>query len=150
MESAPRKRRLIGEINVVPLIDVMLVLLVIFMATAPLLTQGVKVDLPKAAAEPLPVRSQKDQPPLILSIDRDGNRFLNVGRDPDAVLDDTALAAGVRAALAADADRDVLIRADERVAYGRVIGAMVLLQQAGASKLGFLTDPPPGGVPRRP
>ena len=72
MDAAPRKRRLIGEINVVPMIDVMLVLLVIFMATAPLLTQGVKVELPKAGAEPLPVRTQKDQPPVILSIDTRG------------------------------------------------------------------------------
>ena len=143
MEGEPRKRRLIGEINVVPLIDVMLVLLVIFMATAPLLTQGVKVDLPKAGAEPLPVRSQKDQPPLILTVDRLGNRYLNIGSDAEQALDDAQLLELVRSALAADPDRDVLLRADTSVDYGRVVAAMVMLQQAGARKLGFLTDPLP-------
>jgi len=150
MESAPRKRRLIGEINVVPLIDVMLVLLIIFMATAPLLTQGVKVELPKAGAEPLPVRSQKDQPPLILSIDGEGQRFLNIGNSADAALTDAQLLQAVRGALVADPDRDVLIRADTHVAYGRVIAAMVILQSAGASKLGFLTDPLPQEPDRKP
>jgi biopolymer transport protein TolR len=142
MEGAPRKRRLIGEINVVPLIDVMLVLLVIFMATAPLLTQGVKVELPRASADPLPP-SNRPEPPVVLSIDRQGQRFLNVGSDAERPLADADLQAAVRAALASDPQRDVLIRADTQVDYGRVIGAMVLLQQAGAARLGFLTDPPP-------
>jgi biopolymer transport protein TolR len=149
MEAGPRRRRLIGEINVVPLIDVMLVLLVIFMATAPLLTQGVKVELPKAGAEPLPVRSQKDQPPVILSIDSEGRQFLNTSRS-DAPLNDEQLLKGVRDALAEDAARDVLIKADTHVPYGRVVGAMVILQSAGASKLGFLTDPLPQGKERAP
>ncbi len=141
MDAAPRKRRLIGEINVVPLIDVMLVLLVIFMATAPLLTQGVKVELPKASSQPFP-QSQKREPPVVLSIDRAGQRFLNVGGSPDQPLADGPLQQAVRAALAADADRDVLIRADTEVPYGKVVGAMVLLQGAGAARLGFVTDPP--------
>jgi biopolymer transport protein TolR len=145
MDAAPRKRRLIAEINVVPMIDVMLVLLVIFMATAPLLTQGVKVELPKAGAEPLPVRSQKDQPPVILSIDSDGRQFLNTSGE-DAALSDEQLLQAMRRALAADPERDVLIRADTRVPYGEVVGAMVVLQGAGASKLGFLTDPLPQGT----
>ncbi|MEO6078723.1 MAG: protein TolR [Steroidobacteraceae bacterium] len=146
MDSAPRKRRLMSEINVVPLIDVMLVLLIIFMATAPLLTQGVKVELPKAGAEPLPVRSQKDQPPVILSIDSDGRQFLNTGGKTDAALSDEQLLLAMRSALAADPSREVLVRADTRVPYGRVVGAMVVLQSAGASKLGFLTDPLPQGT----
>lgn len=141
MEAPSRKRRVIGEINVVPLIDVMLVLLVIFMATAPLLNQGVKVDLPKAGADPMPP-SIKREPPVVLSIDRSGNRFLNTGRDPEQALEDNELQQAMRSALTADPERDVLIRADTGVEYGRVIGAMVLLQQAGAVKLGFLTDPP--------
>jgi biopolymer transport protein TolR len=146
LEPAPRKRRLIGEINVVPMIDVMLVLLVIFMATAPLLTQGVKVDLPKAGAEPLPVRSQKDQPPVILSIDSEGRQYLNTGKKSDEALSDDELLKAVQGALASDPLREVLVRADTRVPYGRVVGAMVVLQTAGATKLGFLTDP----LPKRP
>jgi biopolymer transport protein TolR len=142
MDDAPRKRRLIGEINVVPLIDVMLVLLVIFMATAPLLTQGVKVDLPQAAAQPMP-QSTKNDPPLVLSINREGERFLNIGREAEQALSDEELQQSVRAALTTSPDRDVLIRADTAVPYGRVVGAMVLLQQAGAIKLGFITEPPP-------
>jgi len=142
MEAAPRKRRLIGEINVVPLIDVMLVLLVIFMATAPLLTQGVKVDLPQASTAPLP-QTPTPEPPVVLTIDRDGQRFLNVGSTAQRPLADAQLQQAVRAALAVDPRRDVLIRADTRVPYGSVIGAMVLLQAAGAARLGFVTEPPP-------
>jgi biopolymer transport protein TolR len=145
MDAAPRKRRLMSEINVVPFIDVMLVLLIIFMATAPLLTQGVKVNLPQAGAEPLPVRSQKDSP-VILSIDSDGRRFLNIGRSSDQALSDEELLAAISGAMAADPARDVLVRADTRVPYGRVVGAMVVLQSAGANKLGFLTDPLPQGT----
>jgi biopolymer transport protein TolR len=142
MDAAPRKRRLIGEINVVPLIDVMLVLLVIFMATAPLLTQGVKIELPQVASQPLP-QSQTREPPVVLTIDRQGQRFLNVSGAGQRALADEELQQAVRDALAKDASRDVLIRADTRVDYGRVIGAMVLLQGAGAARLGFITDPPP-------
>ena len=134
-----------SEINVVQMIDVMLVLLVIFMATAPLLTQGVKVELPKAGAEPLPVRTQKDQPPVILSIDDKGQLFLNTDNKPDLPLSDEDLLQAVQRALASDPLRDVLVRADTRVPYGRVVGAMVVLQTAGATKLGFLTDPVPKG-----
>ena len=141
MEDAPRKRRLIGEINVVPLIDVMLVLLVIFMATAPLLTQGVKVDLPQAASQPLP-QTQTREPPVVLTIDRDGQRFLNIGGNTQRPLADAEMQDVVRTAIQADPQRDVLIRADTRVPYGRVIGAMVLLQGAGAVRLGFVTEPP--------
>jgi biopolymer transport protein TolR len=139
MEEAPRKRRLMGEINVVPLIDVMLVLLVIFMATAPLLTQGVQVDLPRASATPMPP-SQRG-PPLILSIDREGRRYLNTSRDPELPLGTDELRAQVAAALAANPERDVLLQADRAVAYDHVMNAMVLLQGAGAARLGFLADP---------
>jgi biopolymer transport protein TolR len=141
MEAAPRKRRLMGEINVVPLIDVMLVLLVIFMATAPLLTQGVKVELPEASADSLP-QSQTREPPVVLTIDRDGQRFLNIGNELQRALDDDELQQIVTEAMGVDPQRDVLIRADTEVPYGRVITAMVLLQSSGAAKLGFVTDPP--------
>ena len=81
MTSAIRKRKLMGEINVVPYIDVMLVLLVIFMVTAPLLTQGVTVELPKAGAEP--IKNVPNHPPLVLSVDAEGNLYINVGDDED-------------------------------------------------------------------
>jgi biopolymer transport protein TolR len=150
MDSAPRKRRLIGEINVVPLIDVMLVLLVIFMATAPLLTQGIQVELPKATTEPLSVSNQKNQPPIVVSIDREARLYLNLGPQAAQPLDDAALGSAVAAALAQAPDRDVLIKGDAEVAYGRVVTAMVVLQQAGARKLGFLADPLPDRVGTRP
>jgi biopolymer transport protein TolR len=135
-----------GEINVVPYIDVMLVLLIIFMITAPLLTQGVKVDLPKAGAEPL--ESQTIQP-LVLSVDARGRLYLNVGGSPQVPLDEETVAARATAALRAKPDRQVLVKADSAVAYGRVVQAMVILQHAGAHKLGFITEPlPPPGVRR--
>src|SRR5512138_782509 len=91
-----RSRRLMAEINVVPYIDVMLVLLIIFMVTAPLLAQGIKVDLPKAAAEPLPPEATE---PLVLSIDSGGKLYLNVGGSPNAPLDEEIVGARVTAAL---------------------------------------------------
>jgi biopolymer transport protein TolR len=149
MDEAPRKRRLIGEINVVPMIDVMLVLLVIFMATAPLLTQGVQVELPRASAEPMPPSSQRS-PPLILSIDREGLRYLNTSRDTERPLEEAELREAVGAALETDPQRDVFLQADRRVEYGHVMSAMVLLQAAGAARLGFLADPPPREDRRQP
>lgn len=129
-----------GEINVVPYIDVMLVLLIIFMITAPLLTQGVKVDLPRAAAEPL--EAQRLQP-LVLSVDRAGRLYLNVGGNPQAVLDEGTVAARAAAVLRQEPETQVLVKADTAVAYGRVVQAMVVLQHAGARKIGFITEPPP-------
>jgi biopolymer transport protein TolR len=142
-----RGRRLIGEINVVPYIDVMLVLLIIFMVTAPLLTQGVHVDLPKAGATPLP--DQQHQP-LVVSIDRGGNLYVNVGEAKNRPVDEAVLASDVRTVLSRDPETPVLLKADQGVAYGRVIKAMVVLQQAGATRVGFLTDPlAPATAPRR-
>jgi biopolymer transport protein TolR len=140
MPKTSRGRRLMGEINVVPYIDVMLVLLIIFMITAPLLTQGIKVDLPKAGAEPL--EAQRLQP-LVLSIDREGRLYLNIGGNPQAPLDENTVAARATAALGRNPDRQVLVKADSAVTYGRVVQAMVILQRAGASKVGFVTAPLP-------
>jgi len=140
-----RKRRLMGEINVVPYIDVMLVLLIIFMITAPLLTQGIKVELPKAAAEPLDPREVKNQEPLVLSIDARGRLYLNVGSQPEQSIDSQTLLARATAALRRAPQRPVLVKGDQAANYGRVVEAMVLLQRAGASKVGFLTDPVPAG-----
>jgi len=140
MPQSTRKRRLMGEINVVPYIDVMLVLLIIFMITAPLLTQGVKVDLPKGAAEP--VEAQRI-PPLVLSVDRAGRLYLNVGPDPQRAIDDDTVAARATATLQRNPETQVLVKADSAVAYGRVVQAMVILQHAGARTVGFITEPLP-------
>jgi biopolymer transport protein TolR len=140
MAQTSRGRRLMGEINVVPYIDVMLVLLIIFMITAPLLTQGVKVELPHAGAEPLQAQQLK---PLVLSIDRQGRLYLNVGGDPRAALDRETVAARATAALRSNPSRAVLVKADEAIAYGRVVEAMVILQQAGAHQVGLVTEPLP-------
>ncbi len=140
MAQSSRKRRLMGEINVVPYIDVMLVLLIIFMITAPLLTQGVKVDLPKGAAEPLEAQRI---PPLVLSVDRAGRLYLNVGADPQRPLDEATVAARATATLQRSPQTQVLVKADSAVAYGRVVQAMVILQQAGARTVGFITEPLP-------
>ena len=139
--TGKRRRQLIGEINVVPYIDVMLVLLIIFMITAPLLTQGVQVELPDADAQPIDPELLRDREPLVLSVDRDGRYYLNIGDDEDAPINADEVARRAGAVLGRDAETPVLVKADERVPYGSVVRGMVLLQQAGAKKIGFLTDP---------
>jgi biopolymer transport protein TolR len=139
MSSPLQKRKLIGEINVVPYIDVMLVLLIIFMVTAPLLTQGVKVELPKAGAEP--IDDVPNHPPLVLSVDAEGNLFINVGDDEDEPASAKEIVARTAAVLRNRPDTPLLIKADKAVPYGNVVGAMVLLQQGGAENVGFVTDP---------
>ncbi|MBS0388751.1 MAG: protein TolR [Proteobacteria bacterium] len=143
------KRRLMGEINVVPYIDVMLVLLIIFMITAPLLTQGIKVELPKASSEPIDARAVNNLEPLVLSVDARGRLYLNVGATPQQPIDDATALVRATAALRRAPQRVVLVKGDAAVNYGRVVTAMVMLQQAGASKVGFLTEPlPPPAAPR--
>src|SRR6186713_1253455 len=142
MTPARRGKRLMAEINVVPYIDVMLVLLIIFMITAPLLTQGIKVDLPKAGAEPMP---SEDQKPLILSVDKAGRFYLNLGKDEETPIDEDAVVQRVSAVLRREPKTPVLVKADQTVPYGRVVQGMVLLQQAGAKKVGFITEPPETG-----
>jgi biopolymer transport protein TolR len=132
-----RGRRLMGEINVVPYIDVMLVLLVIFMVTAPMLSQGIKVDLPRAGAEPIEPDKLE---PLVLSIDRAGLLYVNIG-DPDAPQTADRILEIASAALRREPERSVLVKADTAVAYGRVVEGMVLLQKSGARKVGFVTEP---------
>jgi len=128
-----------SEINVVPYIDVMLVLLVIFMVTAPLLTQGIEVELPKAGAEP--IDSAADKLPLIVSVDKAGNLYLSVGDDEDEPSNAKEIVAKVGAILRNSPETPMLIKADREVEYGYVVGAMVLLQQGGAENVGFVTDP---------
>ncbi|MEA3181178.1 MAG: biopolymer transport protein TolR [Gammaproteobacteria bacterium] len=149
MASVSRGRRLMGEINVVPYIDVMLVLLIIFMITAPLLTQGIKVDLPKAGAEPLDPEMLKNTIPLVLSVDRTGALYMNIGGgNPQTALGADIVAARAEAALRRNPDLPVLVKADNRVEYGSVVRAMVILQKAGAKKVGFITDPLPDATRR--
>ena len=136
--SNRRGRRLMAEINVVPYIDVMLVLLIIFMVTAPLLTQGIKVDLPKAGAEPLPSENDK---PLILSVDARGNFYVSIGQDQESPVSEEEVIRRVGIVLSRQPKTPVLVKADQSVPYGRVVSGMVLLQQAGAEKIGFITDP---------
>ncbi len=139
MPTPLQKRKLMGEINVVPYIDVMLVLLVIFMVTAPLLTQGIEVDLPKAAAEP--IQDVPNAPPLVLSVDKEGNLYINVGDDEDKPTTGEEVIRRVGIVLRTSPETQVLVKADRAVPYGNVVGAMVVLQQGGAQSIGFVTDP---------
>ena len=139
MPSPLQKRKLMGEINVVPYIDVMLVLLIIFMVTAPLLTQGIEVDLPEAGAEP--IESEPNETPIVLSVDQEGNLYINIGDDEDAPQSSQEIVARTAAVLRNRPGAPVLVKADRKVPYGNVVGAMVLLQRAGADKVGFVTDP---------
>jgi len=133
--------RPIAEINVVPYIDVMLVLLVIFMITAPMLSQGVTVDLPKAASETL---KTADREPVIVSVNQQGDFFLNIHSQPDIPIEPQALmirvAAELELAKQASQELSVLVKGDQGVPYGRVVAAMALLKQAGAEQVGLLTD----------
>jgi len=132
-----RTRKLMSEINVVPYIDVMLVLLIIFMVTAPLLSQGVKVELPETdGAEPI----DSESPMIVLSVEPTGQMYLNLG-DPDVALPPEGVVELVAAAMRREPGRPVLVKADRAVPYGRVVEGMVLLQQAGARKVGFVTQP---------
>ena len=142
MAQVSRGRRVMGEINVVPYIDVMLVLLIIFMITAPLLNQGVKVNLPKASAKPLPASMQENKP-IVLSLDAQGALYLTVNGSTVGPADVATVRSRVEAALASDPNRPVLFKADASASYGRVMKAMVVLQSAGAKKVGFITLPPP-------
>ena len=130
----------LAEINVVPYIDVMLVLLVIFMVTAPLLSQGIKVNLPKAQAQTI----TQSQEPLIVSIDNEGKLYLNTALHPEIALDELILDQQVQEQLRLAAQkkmiRQVFVKADKDVNYGKVINAMVLLQRAGAVNIGLITE----------
>ncbi|HXI77605.1 MAG TPA: protein TolR [Steroidobacteraceae bacterium] len=141
MPAKVRRRRLMGEINVVPYIDVMLVLLVIFMITAPLLKEGVKVDLPEAGAKPIDPEFLTKHEPLIVTIDSHARLYVNFGPNPDKPASEATVSARTSALLRRDPQTPILVKADTTVPYGTVVRAMVLLQHAGATKVGFLTDP---------
>ncbi|KAF0802492.1 biopolymer transport protein TolR [Alcanivorax xiamenensis] len=133
---APRK--LSSEMNVVPYIDVMLVLLVIFMATAPMMTQGVSVDLPQANSAPLPTENDE---PVMIAVAADGGYYINVGDDSEAATDLEALTQRVIAIHNEKPETLFLVRGDQNVPYGKVVVLMSELQGAGVTKLGLVTDP---------
>jgi len=136
-------RKPMAEINVVPYIDVMLVLLVIFMATAPLLTQGVVVDLPEAPSEPI---DDQNEDPLVVSMRADGAIFMNLGiqdaEDEGTRVTVFSLEEQAGKILRARSDVPVYIKADHQLDYGEVVGVMTVLQKAGAESVGLITDPP--------
>ncbi|ASJ97199.1 MULTISPECIES: protein TolR [Shewanella] len=135
-----KRRRPVAEINVVPYIDVMLVLLIIFMVTAPIVTQGVKVDLPQGEAESLPADSK---PPVVASIDADGDYYLDIGSTSNKeVLDLEEIAVRVSAIVQLEPERPVVVKADRSIPYERVIQLMVTLQKAGVPSVGLMTDSP--------
>ncbi|WP_158967113.1 protein TolR [Paraglaciecola sp. L3A3] len=134
-----KRRRPVSEINVVPYIDVMLVLLIIFMVTAPLVTQGVKVDLPKAEAQAL---DEEAKPPLVATVDAQGQYYLNVGDTQDEAMSAVDLATLVATHLQREPETPVVVKGDGAVAYSQVVDLMVLLQRAGAPSVGLMTSPP--------
>jgi biopolymer transport protein TolR len=141
IRAKTKRERPISEINVVPYIDVMLVLLVIFMITAPMLSQGVTVDLPKAASQNL---APTDREPIIVSVNQQGSYFLNISSTPAEPIEGQAIVVRVAAELELAKESgqklNVLVKGDQGVAYGKVVQAMALLKQAGAEQVGLLTD----------
>ena len=132
-----KKRTLMAEINVVPYIDVMLVLLVIFMITAPLLTTGVEVDLPNSNAKGVQAESAE---PILLSVSAVGDWYLNLAVDPETPITEEQTLKLVSEALNAEPQRSVRVAADRTIDYGRVMRAMVALQAAGADKVQLMSD----------
>ncbi len=132
-----KKRALNAEINVVPYIDVMLVLLIIFMVTAPMLTQGVKLDLPQASSDPV---DTSDVEPLIVSVDIEGRYYINVGGDDLTPLTETEVASRVEKILRSNPRKLILVRGDKNVTYQQIISLMTLMQGAGAPSVGLVTE----------
>ena len=131
------KRKLNAEINVVPYIDVTLVLLIIFMVTAPMLTQGVDVDLPKASSEPV---ETQDEEPLIVTVDSDGLYYINLGEDETVPKSAEQIAGQIQQILSVNPGKMMLVRGDRQASYDQVVQLMVLLQGAGAERVGLVTE----------
>ena len=127
-------RRAMTDINVTPLVDVMLVLLIIFMVTAPILQQGVSIDLPKVAAGPL--TGEEEQ--LVVNVAKGGQVYLN-----DTAMTSEQLKEKLRAIVAARPDRQLYVRADQAVPYGQVMQVMGAVRDAGLIRVGLVTEPPP-------
>ncbi|RUR32604.1 protein TolR [Vreelandella nanhaiensis] len=135
------KKKPMGEINVVPFIDVMLVLLVIFMITAPMLTQGVQVDLPQVSSEPI---DTQDSDPIIISVDREGGYFITLGEDSTSVSLEQ-MSERVAAILQRRPGTPVMVRGDRSVQYGQIVLLMSTLQRSGVANVGLLSEPPQDG-----
>jgi biopolymer transport protein TolR len=132
-----QKRKLNADINVVPYIDVMMVLLVIFMITAPMLTQGVNVDLPQTSADPV---DQQDQEPVIVTVDRDGALYMNIGGEESDPLDREVVFDRLQKILNVTPNQLLLVRGDKNVNYDKVVDLMALMQKAGAASVGLVTE----------
>lgn len=139
MAKRHKRRKPMAEINVVPYIDVMLVLLIVFMVAAPMLMQGVKVDLPKAPS--LPIGKQDDEP-LIVSIKADGSYYINLGRDEEKSQSLRVIKDKVGKILRRKPTTTVLVWGDQTVPYGDVVSLMTVLQSAGAPSVGLVTESP--------
>ena len=126
-----------AEINIVPYIDVMLVLLIIFMVTAPMLNLGADIQLPQSGAKAL----QDEKQPVLVTVDHDGNVFLTLGKSPREQVDDETLVKDVSAFVKQDPKASVMLGGDKRVDYGRVNQVLGLLQQAGVAKVGLMSQP---------
>ncbi|HET9819491.1 MAG TPA: protein TolR [Rhodanobacteraceae bacterium] len=138
-----RRRRRMAEINIVPYIDVMLVLLIIFMVTAPMLNLGADIQLPQSAAKAL----QDEKQPVVVSVDEQGDVFLTLGKSPREQVDDETLVRKISAFVKQDPKVSVLLGGDKRVDYGRVNQVLGLLQQAGVAKVGLMSQPATTVVP---
>jgi len=134
------KHKMVSDINAVPFIDVMLVLLVVFMVTAPLLTQGVSVELPEAPSQPIDVEDNAET--LIVSIKASGEYFIDLGDDPEKAVSLDLIGEQVSKILNVQPQTPVLVRGDKSVPYGKVIELMTVLQNAGVPNLGLISDPP--------
>ncbi len=134
------KRKPMSEINVVPYIDVMLVLLVIFMVTAPMLMQGVDVDLPQTDSDPLQV--SPDKPPLVVSVDAFGAYYAEIGDDRSKPMELGELIKRVRTVKQENPDTMVLVRGDRNASYGVVVSLMSALKETGVSNVGLITETP--------
>jgi biopolymer transport protein TolR len=138
LRNNKNNRRQVAEINVVPYVDVMLVLLVIFMATAPMVMQGVQVNLPQMNAKA--IEGNKDNPPVVVTIDVNNNLYLNISAHPTNPIDYKQLQIQVAAAVSRDPSRIVTVKADQAVSYKQVLQTMVLLQASGVASVGLETE----------
>ena len=139
MRYNKNKRKLFAEINIVPYVDVTLVLLVVFMVAAPLLIQGVNVDLPQAISSPLETNKEE---PLIVSIKSNGNLYINLGSKKEITITKLDLFDRVSKILKQNPNKSVLVWGDKKIPYGEIVKLMVLLQEAGANSIGLVTENP--------